>query len=263
MQRHTGGVQSRHAIADRSGLQLAALFDTPDASRVLPFVLLLHGFTGWKEVIHLETLAQELVRRGIATIRFDAPGSGESDGTFADDYRLTNYLSSIFTVLDFAAHELPVDSERVGIWGHSMGGFAALATAARERDRWRAVCGCQPSMGRSIVPRQQLQSWQETGWATFSNERFPKIELPYAFYEDRQQYDALAIADQLSMPLLLIAGTNDFVVRSAGVRAIYEASPEPKTYREFPVGHDYKNDAEQLVVINDTTVEFFHSTLQS
>lgn len=254
-------METRYEIPDASGLSLAAILTAPADRDSYPLVLLLHGFTGWKEEQHLATLAEELCSQGIAALRFDAMGSGDSGGTFAMNYRLTNYLTNVSTVLKFAETELSVDPNRIGIWGHSMGGFVALASAVEHDGALRAVCGSQPSMGKANLSPEEVDDWRAKGWKTFSNSRYPKIELPYSFYVDRQQYDALEIVGKLCAPLLLISGTDDDLVPAANVRAIHAAAPEPKSYKEFAAGHDYKNDAEQLRAINAVTVEFFRDAL--
>src|SRR5687768_17569558 len=77
------GMETRCTISHPSQLSLAGLFNSPDVdasqeNQVFPLVLLLHGFTGWKEELHLSSLAKGLSAQGIATLRFDAVGSGES-----------------------------------------------------------------------------------------------------------------------------------------------------------------------------------------
>lgn len=51
---------------------------------------------------HIETLAEDLAAHGIAALRFDAPGSGESEGTFEHDYTMTNYIAAVADVLQYA-----------------------------------------------------------------------------------------------------------------------------------------------------------------
>lgn len=219
-------------------------------------VLLLHGFTGWKEEEHLSTLAEALSAQGIGTLRLDAPGSGESDGSFADDYRLTNYLDSIPAVVSFMTDQFGVSPKTTGIWGHSMGGFVATASACHH-DKFAALCASQPSVGKSAITSDEESEWKSSGWASFPNENFKTLDLPFDFHLDRQQYDVFAMIEQLSIPALFISGTFDESVPASKVKSIFEAAPEHKTYLEFPTGHAYKWEEKNLEEINKVTVDFF------
>jgi alpha-beta hydrolase superfamily lysophospholipase len=172
-------------ITDHLGLKLAALYDEPTTPGPHPLVIMLHGFTGWKEETHLVTLAADLAAAGIAALRFDAPGSGQSEGTWGEHYRLTNYLADVADVLAYAKAHLPVDPQRIAIWGHSMGGFTALAAAVRNHGAFVAYCGSQPSVGWQMLEPKVEVAWRTTGWHTFSNSHFPEIKLPYAFFTSK------------------------------------------------------------------------------
>ncbi len=249
-------------IPTHLGLNLSAMYHSPSGPGPHPLVILCHGFTGNMTERHISSLAEDLAAAGISALRFDAPGSGDSQGTWAHDYRLTNYITSVPDVLQCALTHLSADPQRLGIWGHSMGGFVALASAARHPSDYAAVVCSQPSSGWKLLPAADEHAWRSTGWADFHNSHFPKISLPYAFYEDRQQYNALEEAPKLTVPALFIAGSKDEQVPAASVRRIYEPAPEPKTYLEFPASHAYKHDPENLGEINAATVEFFAKSLK-
>jgi pimeloyl-ACP methyl ester carboxylesterase len=243
-------MSERYYIPTRRGPRLAALFDAPGSGDRHPFVVLLHGFTGWKEETHLATLADRLLADGISSLRFDAPGSGESEGSWANDYRLTNYLEAVEDVINFAREILPIAPEKIGIWGHSLGGFVALATAANFPECFRAACGSQPAQARSSVSSAEERKWRETGWASFAQDHFQVLDLPYDFFVDRLQYDSLLVARKLKIPVLLLAGTHDNIVPASSIREIYDANTGPKTYVELPMTHSYKDDPLQLSSAN-------------
>src|SRR5437868_1067381 len=176
----------RLSIVGSSGLRLAALFDAPAAQSPHPLVILLHGFTGWKEEEHLSSLAADLAEAGIAALRFDAPGSGESEGTWAEHYRISNYRTAVHTFRDYAVAHLGADPRRIGIWGHSMGGLIALELASEEPDKFIALCANEPSSGKDY---RDLETWKSNDSRHFSNSHFADIDLPWAFYADRMLYN--------------------------------------------------------------------------
>jgi pimeloyl-ACP methyl ester carboxylesterase len=249
-------------IPTHISLNLAGIYQQPTGNSPRPLVILLHGFTGYKEETHLVDLAERLYQANIGSVRIDAPGSGDSEGTWAEDYRLSNYVTVLPDIHKYAVTRLNADPRTIGVWGHSLGGFVALASAARHPDLFAAMVGSQLSSGHKMIGQQEETTWRTTGWAHFRNSHFPDINLPYAFLQDRQQYDALIEAPKLKVPSLFIAGTKDVVVTAASVKAIYEAAPQPKTYLEFPAAHDYKRDPQSLAAINKATIDFFVLTLR-
>lgn len=250
-------------ISTKLGYEIAAIYTKPDiVTGKYLFVLLLHGFTGWKEEEHISTLADDLAKAGIASMRFDAPGSGESSGNWQDDYRVSNYLGVIKELIGYAVENLSVDSEKVGIWGHSMGGMTAIIAAGQHLYDFKAVCGSQPSpgnIGRDY--RDDPQYWKEHDGITINSENFGSFKMPAAHFVERLQYKAPESVKNIHVPILFIAGDEDDLVPVKHVRVTFEAANEPKQYIEYHTDHFYKRDAAVLEQINKDTVAFFAKAL--
>jgi S-formylglutathione hydrolase len=69
---------------------------------------------------------------------------------FAKNYRMWSYVTEELPAL--LAAEFPVDMDRQGITGHSMGGHGALTVALRNPDRFRSVSAFAPIVAPSQVP---------------------------------------------------------------------------------------------------------------
>ena len=72
-----------------TGRNLAARLDLPAKPRA--FALFAHCFTCNKDIFAAPRIAQELTARGIAVLRFDFTGLGNSEGEFAN----TNFSSNV------------------------------------------------------------------------------------------------------------------------------------------------------------------------
>lgn len=119
------------AIPSGDALMNAILYVAPGAGPH-PTVVLLHGFPGNEKNLDL---AQAIRRAGWSVLFFHYRGSWGSGGT----YSFGNVLDDVDAALDFLAvpelgSEHRVDPARVVLVGHSLGGFAALMTAARRED---------------------------------------------------------------------------------------------------------------------------------
>jgi len=69
---------------------------------------------------------------------------------YAKNYRMWSYVTEELPAL--LAGEFPVDANRQGIMGHSMGGHGALVIALRNPNRFRSVSAFAPIVAPSQVP---------------------------------------------------------------------------------------------------------------
>ena len=97
----------------------------PEGGRC-PLVVLMHGFMANKNLEPLKTIAAELEKRGVASLRFDFDGHGSSDGRFCDMTVLTE-LADAHAVFDYVKSLDFVD--KTAFLGHSQGGVVAGMTA--------------------------------------------------------------------------------------------------------------------------------------
>jgi putative redox protein len=108
------------------GARLAARLDRPVTPPVA-YALFAHCFTCSKDTRAATYVAAALAERGIACLRFDFTGLGGSDGEFANTDFSSN-VADLVAAADFlrAHHRAPAI-----LVGHSLGGAAVLAAAAR------------------------------------------------------------------------------------------------------------------------------------
>ena len=91
-------------------------------------VMLLHGFTGSKSNRPLTDIADALEARGIASIRFDFNGHGQSEGAFSE-MTVLNEIDDARKVYDYVKALDYVDG--VSIAGHSQGGVVTSMLAGQ------------------------------------------------------------------------------------------------------------------------------------
>jgi hypothetical protein len=97
-----------------------------------PGVLFCHGFTGNRvepQRLFLE-FARRLTRQGLAVLRFDFGGHGESEGAF-QDLTLTGELQDVKAAWDHLGACPKVDASRRALLGFSLGGYMAARSAPR------------------------------------------------------------------------------------------------------------------------------------
>lgn len=115
-------------FSNERGEQLAATFQWGHTSRPSPGVLLCQGLSGVRNLVMPE-VAQALADAGIATLRFDYSGFGESEGErgWIDPIDRASDARSALAALQA---QVEVDPNTLGVYGHSYGGPIALQLAA-------------------------------------------------------------------------------------------------------------------------------------
>ena len=109
------------------GQSLAARLDSPAGRPPVAYALFAHCFTCSKDLKAAGWIASALTERGIAVLRFDFTGIGESEGDFAGTDFSSN-VEDLVAAADFLRREREAPLLLVG---HSLGGCAVLAAAER------------------------------------------------------------------------------------------------------------------------------------
>ena len=119
-----------------------------------PTVVLLHGLPGNEKNLDL---AQAIRRAGWNAITFNYRGSWGSPGVFRFGSVLEDVRAVLAYVRDTAnARKLGVDTRRIVLAGHSMGGWATALTAARDHALLGAVLISMADMSRDAeAPRAE------------------------------------------------------------------------------------------------------------
>jgi fermentation-respiration switch protein FrsA (DUF1100 family) len=143
-------------LRNRKGKRLRGMIHRPAATKSrdrVPGVVLYHGFTGDRMESHWIFIkcARALARNGIASLRFDFYGSGESEGEFRE-VTLKTEIADAEDAVKFLRRQEGIDPTRAGLCGLSLGGLVAASVAHRVRAKalvlWSAVA--HPALLRSL-----------------------------------------------------------------------------------------------------------------
>lgn len=146
-------------VVNAHGMRLAATFAGPDLApgKPAPAVLLCQGMSGVRTLV-LPQVADALAAQGIATLRFDYAGFGDSEGErgwIDPGARVEDARCALAALLARG----DVDPGRVGVYGHSLGGPVAIGVAAADV-RVRALAAVStPGAGREML-RAARPAWQ-------------------------------------------------------------------------------------------------------
>ena len=195
---------------------------TPRAS-----ALFAHCFTCSKDIKAASRIASALTAQGIAVLRFDFTGLGQSGGDFAD----SNFSTNISDLLD-AAQWL---ADEVGgpdlLVGHSLGGTAVLAAASEIPSSVAVATIGSPSAPAHL--RHMLSDSEETilkgGEAVVQLGGRP-FTLRRQFVEDLDRHDIPSTVGQLRKPLMIFHAPLDDIVEVENASELFLAAKHPKSF---------------------------------
>jgi uncharacterized protein len=251
-------------IKNPKGLRLASIVNYPDRDKKYPAVMILHGFTGYKEEAHLEGLAKTLSQNGFVVIRFDCSGSGDSEGSFEKDYSMSNYLEDIKCAYDYLQKQSFIDKDRISVVGHSMGGLLAIVFASLNQEVKTCVAISSPTILTDVDwLKAAIERWEELGWFYKKLSRDnSNVKIPFSFVTDANKYDALIYVKKIHCPFLSVVGLVDDVVAPDDSRKIFKLANEPKELAEIAgAGHDYKKDSKLILKVNEKILVFLKKYL--
>ena len=128
--KYAGPGKGEAVFIDGDHGRLKAIIQKPELQQgeKCPMVIFCHGFSGRKDGPMFELIADTLQARGIASIRFDFNGHGESEGEFKD-MTVPNEIEDAKKVVEYVSDLRYVSS--LAIVGHSQGGVVAAMTAGQ------------------------------------------------------------------------------------------------------------------------------------
>lgn len=182
------------------GGRLRAIANLPGGEGPFPTVFLIQGYTcasvesDWDKHPHRE-MARALTQAGIAMIRVEKPGVGDSDGT--PDCMHTDFhyeVESFGTAAEFARNLSYVDASRFYLFGHSMGGYLAPIIAQKVETSGIAAYGTRHEPWREYF----LQMWrfqlvrQGFDYVEVENRMDDYYELAYQLFFKKKSPETIA-----------------------------------------------------------------------
>ena len=214
-------------FVNRRGLELSGYIDLPSSEGARAYAILAHCFTCGKDLKPFVNMNAALADRGIAVLRFDFTGLGESDGDFARS-TLSSNVEDLIDAANFIAnnHEPPKL-----LIGHSLGG-AAVLRAAREIPSITAVA----TIGAPYDPghlgdklNRAREAAAVTGEASV-NVGGREFSLGREFFEDLETASEDNAVAALDRPILVLHSPADTIVGIDNAASIFAAAQHPKSF---------------------------------
>ncbi|MEL6964661.1 MAG: alpha/beta fold hydrolase [Pseudomonadota bacterium] len=217
---------------------------SPSSATPKALTLMLHGYTGARNEIRgmYRRTAQAFAERGIATLRIDFIGSGQSDGAWADTRFSTQARDAVRAaeaLLKKYDETLPVS-----VLGYSQGGLVALRAAASDDpfDRlalWNPVMDPMATYG-IIFGEETILEAAERHRLGESGDIIGETRLRSGFFAEIATADPSADAARSKAEILIVTGQRDPLVKNGAALAkrMADTRSADTTILDLDAGHD-------------------------
>ncbi|WP_374965406.1 alpha/beta hydrolase family protein [Lysinibacillus sp. RS5] len=204
-------IVSTDVTVENEGRKIPATLVLPKGEGPFPLVVINHGFAGNRhEGEGLKAIAQSLAESGISSIRMDFAGCGDSTADFLE-FNLTNNESDSNAVLNYALKNAPIDTNKLGILGYSLGGRLSLMITDRDDNPYKAMALIAPAANSYIDNKAELATAQEKGYNEiewFGN----TLHVGAKHYEDLIASNAIIEKLTKKIDTVVISGSKDDLV---------------------------------------------------
>jgi putative redox protein len=205
--------------------RLSGLLESPE-SDVKFYALFAHCFTCGKDVAAASRISRALMAKGIAVLRFDFTGLGNSDGDFANSNFSSN-IQDLVAAADFLRTNYQAPKLLIG---HSLGGAAVLGVAQEVAESMAVVTIGAPSDAAHVAHNFSAHAEQiEQHGEAEVNLAGRKFTIKKQFIEDINRYGTKHIG-QLRKALLVMHSPIDEIVKITEAEKIYQAALHPKSF---------------------------------
>lgn len=209
-----------------SGESLAGLLEYPK-QKAAQTVLFAHCFSCGKDIAAASRISRALVAKGLAVLRFDFTGLGNSDGDFGN----TNFTSNVGDLVRAADYLRDHFSPPSILIGHSLGGTAVIA-ASKSIPEVRAIV----TIGSPSAPSHVLKQFQdqqqeiEAGGQAEVDLGGRAFVIKKQFLDDVREANIDGILSTMRKSLLVMHSPVDRVVSVNEAERLYLGAKHPKSF---------------------------------
>jgi len=215
------------SFRNQHGELLSARLEMPLDKHPISYALFAHCFTCNKNLSAIRNISRALNQAGIAVLRFDFTGLGESEGEFAE----TNFSSNVDDLISAASYLKEHHQSPSILIGHSLGG-AAVIFAAGQISSVQAIATIGAPASTEHVSHlfssslSEIQN-QETAEVNIGGRPFT---IKKQFLDDISAQNLSETLKNLRKPILILHSPQDNTVGIENASELYGAAYHPKSF---------------------------------
>lgn len=215
------------SFRNERGENLAARLDLPVDEKPVAYAVFAHCFTCTKNLNAVVNINQALAGEGIATLRFDFTGLGESEGDFSETSFSSN-VSDLIAAADFLKREFEAPKLLIG---HSLGG-AAVLQAAKYLPSAMAVAtvGAPSTLSHLAHHIDSARDEAAPEGDVEINLAGKTFRIKKEFLADLHQTRMQETVQNLNRALLIFHSPRDTIVGIENAAELFELARHPKSF---------------------------------
>lgn len=219
-------ISTKLKIPNKRGEVLAAILDAPADGKIKAYAIFAHCFTCSKDLKAIANINHSLTLRGIAVLRFDMTGIGESEGNFTETNFTTQLMdfaaAAEFLKKNYAAPALAI--------GHSLGGCVAIFSAMKIHSiRAVVVIGTPAEPANLSIKLRKTKEESFNKGSAVRDIGGVKYKFKAQFFHDIEQYHLMKDISNLKKPLLILHSPLDTYTNISNAELIYKNANQPKS----------------------------------
>jgi alpha-beta hydrolase superfamily lysophospholipase len=185
--------------------RIFGILSLPEKRGKFSTVIMVHGFAKTKSERKFVELSRELAKSGIASLRFDFSGCGDSEGKF-EEMRISKQVEELKAAYERLIKEKAINKNRIGIFAHSLGTIIA-AIFQQKYQRAKCLVLAAPAFDQEKLIKKwytedQIKEWKRKGYLDT-----PKFRIGLGYLEEAKDYTE--ILTEIEIPTLILHGKED------------------------------------------------------
>lgn len=219
--------QEKISFTNQDNQKIAAKLDLPIDQSPKAYVLFAHCFTCSKDLLAVKNISRGLTSNGLAVLRLDFTGLGQSEGAFED----TNFTTNISDLVEASSFMKDHYEAPKLLIGHSLGGAAVIMAASKIKSVQAVATIAAPSSPNHVshLLGEQIDKIKSEGSAEVNIGGRP-FRVKKSFLDDINAFSMKEVIQNLRKPILILHSPQDQIVEIKNAQEIYAEAMHPKSF---------------------------------